>query len=233
VAVDISANNYFAKDVNAIAALPITMSGWIKIDTGPLDGNSGLLKRFLAGGGSLVKNWNYGLGFSLGTPTDVNVGYGDGTSYKYNLFDVNLALNMWYFLCGVITSTYLYLTVNQTLYSVAKTALTPKSGPDYTCMLGGIEGSQIDGKISEVALWNAQLTTAEINQLYVAFRKGLPLMIQSTKLVAYYPGDDWSGGVVATGSIKDRGPNGNHIDVVGSPKGIGGCLSYPGRVIIV
>jgi len=169
------------------------------------------------------------------------MGYGDGINNRYKVFTtVDLSLNTWYFIVAVFWTDgetgapRFWLYVNDTLYTYNGTVLTTLTTPMEN-RIGGIgDTSSFDGKMNEIAIWNAQLTDNEIYQLRRAFKRRFPLQIQPTLLKAYYPLDDWgASGLTATGAAQDLSGNAKHIDVVGSPVGISDNLSYRSKIIVV
>ena len=84
-----------------------------------------------------------------------------------------------------------------------------------------------DGKISEFAWWNSQLTDPQCTQLTLAKVKGLPLQISPSTLQNYWPMDEVAEGVTITNStLRDyKGTNNLTAD-----SGIGAAetfISYP------
>ena len=105
-----------------------------------------------------------------------------------------------------------------------KTTIGAYYSPSYT----------LDGKITEVAIWNVALTQDEISLLASSMLKGMPLQIRTpTERVLYLPLDDLQeGGNLAGATFVDRSGNGN--DGTGSDANASGgqgraeeVLSYP------
>lgn len=68
-----------------------------------------------------------------------------------------------------------------------------------------------DGISTEEAIWNVELTTAQIAQLASSRIKGMPLQIQSTALKGYWSMDDQETGTSADGdTVRDLSGNGNN-----------------------
>ncbi len=67
----------------------------------------------------------------------------------------------------------------------------------------------LSGQCMEMAFWKSVLTPSEIKQLYTSRVKGIPLQIQASSLVCYFPMDDYPGGLTTTvpSNIFDQGPN--------------------------
>jgi hypothetical protein len=71
-------------------------------------------------------------------------------------------------------------------------------------------GVPFDGSLTEIAMWSVELTQAEVSQLYNSRIKGMPLQIQSSSLIAYWPMDDGADGTSADGqTFKDLSGTGN------------------------
>ena len=70
-----------------------------------------------------------------------------------------------------------------------------------------------NGKISDVAIWDAALSADEIALIYNSKIKGIPLQIQPANLQAYYPLDDFSDGTIGinTFSFQDRSGKGTVV----------------------
>lgn len=211
-------------------ALPISLSFWFKVDNGSLAGN-GIILNARTGGENLVKYWNYGV--TIITPgIDISQGYGDGTNYKYNTWDTNLATGIYHHVVMIFTSTYFYIYINGGASSSWSTTGALSLYTTSTTLYLGRNGGTANVWLAEVGIWNVQLTDAEANALYALGRYGMPLMIQPAGLKAYYRLDDWNVDAVAAGSAKDLSGNANHIDVVNSPVAADiDRLNYPEMVI--
>jgi hypothetical protein len=85
-----------------------------------------------------------------------------------------------------------------------------------------------DNTIKEVAVWSKQLTANEISLYYSARMRYMPLMIQPTSLVSYYPLDMCGDGVTCTNSFIDRSSKNITLTPVNSPVGQAETyLTYP------
>ncbi len=68
-----------------------------------------------------------------------------------------------------------------------------------------------DGEITEVAIWNTNITVSEVALLSSSRVKRIPLQVQPSNLVVYYPLDDYpeSAGTIKDYTFKDLSSNGN------------------------
>lgn len=93
------------------------------------------------------------------------------------------------------------------------TNATGGSNTDYYVGGHDVPASRvINGKITEVAVWNTVLDAGEITTLAGADIKGIPLTIQSSNLMAYHPLDDYkSGSAINTKTFRDLSGVGNTV----------------------
>lgn len=91
--------------------------------------------------------------------------------------------------------------------------------------------SAFDGKMTEVAIWDVVLSQAEINQIALSKVKGMPLQVQESNLLLYWPLDECSEGLTtcsAAGFFKDLSGGGLNGTIVNTPTGQAeGALTYP------
>ncbi len=81
-------------------------------------------------------------------------------------------------------------------------------------LLGGT-ASAFDGQISDFAIWTAELTAAEISQLYQSRVRYMPLQVQTSSCLIYTPIDDQPDGTSFDGDIifnKCGSTNGTGVD---------------------
>lgn len=168
-----------------IAALPLTLACWFKVDT---DGNGNTLVCLGNGSGSEI--------FRLAAAMDVasdpirfratntggsNHDFGGGT----------ISLNTWYHAAIVVSGTgqaQRAVFLNGTKYTSAgantrdiTNATVISIGAMYQA---GSYGADIDGKVAHVAVWDAALSDANITALAGGDN---PLAVSATDLVAYWP----------------------------------------------
>ena len=67
--------------------------------------------------------------------------------------------------------------------------------------IGKSDGNTIDGKITEVVIWDVALTVPEISLLYNSKVKEIPLQIRPANLKLYWPLDDYAAGTTINYSI--------------------------------
>ena len=94
-------------------------------------------------------------------------------------------------------------------------------------------GKEFIGGMTECAIWDTNLTAAEVSQLYNSKVKGMPLQIQPSSLVGYWSLDDYpsGAGTISGYTFKDQSGNGNDgtgVDADNDSDTIGETiLSYP------
>lgn len=116
-----------------------------------------------------------------------------------------LTNGVWYHLVAVYTGETLYLYKDGV--EIANTTTPSGDIVDETSGVG--IGSQPDrtdfgmlnALVSEVAIWNDDLTASEVALLYGAKVKGMPLQIRPDALVLYLPLDDYPEGESLDGDI--------------------------------
>ncbi len=128
----------------------------------------------------------------LATWTHVAFTYIEGNATGLNLY-VNGVLS------GAAGDTSSIGTIN------AFTAILNISG-------SGTGNSPFNGQITECALWNVVLTADEMLKLASSRVKRLPLQIQPSSLIGYWPLDEQMDGTSADGdTFYDLGPSGNNL----------------------
>lgn len=126
----------------------------------------------------------------------------------------SVTLNTWQHVAvtwdGSNTSTNILMYVNGTQVSYASNGTNGSALITNTGSTTYI-GNEADfvrpfiGRIDEVAVYNAVLSSTTINSLGVARVKGLPLRISTANLVSYWPLDDVSNGSSGNGvTFRDR-----------------------------
>src|SRR3990167_4985685 len=98
-------------------------------------------------------------------------------------------------------------------FGLGTTALnTDAEAPVGISINATASGSQFDGEINEVAIWNVVLTAAEASLLHNAKVKRLPLQIQPSALQAYWALDDLAqGGNLASANLIDMSSNARNM----------------------
>jgi len=91
-----------------------------------------------------------------------------------------------------------------------------------------------DGQLSDAAFWDIELTEANVKSIWNSRQKHMPLQINPSNLIAYWPLDDKSDGTdVTDDTLRDMSGNGNGILVKnGGIMRAEEYLSYPGQIII-
>ena len=165
---------------------------------------------------------------------------GTDDMYKANCNSSDISLNTWIFVCGVMdNSTNITLYINDKSFTGGDNGWNNTNIPTVPATIGaGQVGSSrndiLDGKISEVAIWDTNLSTEEVSLLYNSKVKGIQRQIKPNNLVGYWPLDDFPDGTsldTSSGGYKDRSGNGNDgtgVDADGDSTNIAEeVLSYP------
>lgn len=186
-----------------------SVSAWVKPDD-PGGVNIALAVDFITNAGSDADH--VGVGVQSSTIDDWKIATNgetpnDGSDVSYGTL---------YHLVLVYDGTKLILYVNANEdYNVTPTG-SNWQGAD-TFLIGGHEPDDANmywnGGINEVAVWSTQLSTGEISQLYKGKVKRMPLQIQPSSLVGYWPLDDYADGTALNtdaDGYKDLSGNGNH-----------------------
>lgn len=126
-----------------------------------------------------------------------------------------------------------YDGVEQTLsYTGTIPATTPSTSAAF--QIGYV--NEWDGRIDDLAAWNAALTADEMESLASSRLRWLPQLIQPTNVIGYWPMDELRAGaaVPATaGFVCDLSGNGNHGTKAGDPYYAEGVLADPASVMYV
>lgn len=165
----------------------------------------------------------------------------DGTSGKGTTASAAINTGQWYHVVGVYDGTNIHLYINGAEVTPAvahNTGIYDGNRPlEFGRGVdGGVSSYHLNGKITEVMIYNIALTASEITQLYNACIKSLPLQIQSSNIGGYWGLDDHP---IQTGInnlvFKDLSGNGNSgtgVDADGDSLIIGeSVLSYPSEIL--
>jgi hypothetical protein len=151
---------------------------------------------FSKGGSSGSRGWSlhfeeveqiFSFGIAISSTTNVST-LNDGASAES--FTPNVG--SWYHLVGVYTpSTSVKLYVNGSIYDTNTTSVPASQyQPSIEPRIGARgDGLYTNGKIAEVAIWDTNLSDAEVASLYTT-AKGKPLTVQSDNLIDYWALDD-------------------------------------------
>lgn len=128
----------------------------------------------------------------------------------------------------------IYLDGSETVYVKQDNGVNiPSSTRNFYIGRYDASGFGFIGKLSEVAVWAAALSELEVGLLYNSKVKGMPLQIQSSSLLGYWPLDDVANGAGIAGEtfVNRANPgtvDGSGVDVdadsFGSAEEV---LSYP------
>ena len=144
--------------------------------------------------------------FTVRTVSGIGFSISGATALFYTGTNNTIVINTWQHVsvtwAGTTASSGVSIRVNaatiSTSFAQAGSALTDNAVAPLT--IGGLSsGAQVfPGYISEVAIWNTVLTSAQIFTLSRTGRRGLPLTVQTANLISYWPLED-----VANGSSGD------------------------------
>jgi len=176
-------NQWMTTASSPVASLPITMACWFNSDS-------------LATGQVLIhlvntafNNHYFGIalrGDVAGDP--VQVGAFSGVSFQGANTTTGYSANTWQHACGVIlsaTSRTVYLNGTNSATSTGSVSLTPNQVRIGRFVnTSGNDSFYLDGRLADVGIWSAELTTAEIGSL----AKGVSCdQIRPQSLVFYAP----------------------------------------------
>ena len=159
--------------------------------------------------------------------TAANVLNTDGVTLDHYTFfyaGINSAAASAIFKNGVEVAYGLQQNGSGTENSDATTALIIGNAP------GAIPNRSWQGDIEEFAIWDVELSTANILNLAGSRARYMPLQVDPSALAAYWPLDDVAEATTASGTaiFRDRSANTNHGTPSNSPSGRATrVLSYP------
>lgn len=196
---------------NLPTAVPVTLSAWVQMASGWGTGTHTILK---------IGDWSYKDFFRIQAfKNSSGVTRFEASSHagseKKAQHGSSITDSQWYHVCGVFTSnTSRQIYVN----GVAGTANTQTSEPDgsvferVSIAASKDSGSAnitsfLNGRISEVAVWGAALSTTEIDQLKNGFSA---MMVNRTNLKGYWP----IGGIFS--GVNQAGGSTNEADLIGN-----------------
>jgi len=92
---------------------------------------------------------------------------------------------------------------------------------------------EYSGQITDMVVWGAELTAAEVLAIYASKMKYSALLIKQSDLVSYWPANDQPHGTAAVGETMADVVGGNDGTIVNSGTWQGETLlSYPGGIIV-
>jgi len=130
-------------------------------------------------------------------------------------------------------SCHLYVGGSEVTYQLQTAGGSPTNNATNELRIGnrGDETRTFDGEISNLAIWNTELSYFEVNLLSKANITYLPLQIRQSNLNAYFPLNDLAELVSpTTTTIMDISPFQTHIGITSSTTILGMAeevLSYP------
>jgi hypothetical protein len=226
--------------------IPFTVCAWVYIHSLTSENWNSILTKYVSTGSVLLEISNF-----AGNPNTFATFWDCTGQDMYGAAaDNTLTTNTWYFLvaswAGLGNNPKLYMgtlttnlaEVTYDLRTAGSTATNSDAGNSLA--IGRINtstpGRYFNGLISEVYLWNAVLTLAELQEIFNSRIKGMGLQIQPASLKGYWALDDQP---LATGintkTFQDQSGNANTgtaTDADGDSLIIGeSVLSYPLRPI--
>lgn len=213
---------------------PITLSVWIKLDS------SAAVQCVIAIGDDDATSQ-----FRIAITTDPVARAQQGSGNWFADGSTSLDTTNWFHLAAVFpaTNSRIIYVNGQNDGSSANTEETLSGSATFSIgrqFWNGADSQYFNGKISEAAVWNTDLSADEVARLYDSRIKGTPLQIQSSNLVGYWPMDDGPAGTSADGdTLADLSGLGNNAtgDDGGNDAGLTWfaeeVLSYPANIISV
>jgi len=161
------------------------------------------------------------LGATYATPINDGVWHHIGFSYDGTSTAAGLEL----YVDGIqITKSFVTETLSATILN------------NFNLQIGarnGLSGNAFVGSLSDACIWDDIVSAGGFAQIYNARLKGMPLQIQLSDLLGYWPLDDHPNGInVNTLTFKDLSGNGNNGTGVGGVAEAESMLSYPAYVVL-
>lgn len=209
-----------------------TISFWIYFDS--LNTDRGVLGKW----GNLTSEQSFLFQISSGANDEAVVATFNGTYRVETTTNLDLTSGSWINIIwtfdntsGVTTTVYKNGTAASDTVSSGSNVSPANSSSNFTI---GYEyetpRSAIDGKITELAIWDVVLSQAEISHIARSRVKRMPLQVQKSNLLLYWPLDECADGLTtcsASGFFKDLSGNGLNGTIVNTPTGIAeGGLTY-------
>lgn len=177
-------------DLN-ITSNTLTIAAWVNFDS--LDGGTFDRQQIFFRSNGLASGTRRGYEFQIIANGNlmfrVGVGFNDTREVREN---ATFPTGQWVHVAGVLDgSNPMKLYTNGTevsSYSTQDNSASITSDSGRNARIG--VGSFVDGKISDLAIWEATLTSAEILLLASSKIKRMPLQIQSINLKGYWALDD-------------------------------------------
>ncbi len=163
-----------------LSGWPVTMACWVRADSGSLSAFRTVF--FLRDEGSASDD---SFGIQTTSSAEARVAMLDSGGLT-TVAGATLSADTWTHLCGVFTSSALGIYVDGSVTSDAHGKSFPAvNDPIVGARLTGAGASSQfwDGDVAEVAIWNVQLSQAEIDALAAGVS---PLMIRPASLVNYW-----------------------------------------------
>lgn len=192
---------------------PMSISVWLYLNSGGTNGASRIINK----DGS--EGWLYWIQAGSNNRVILEYLYTTSEVWRWSATGV-ITYGAWYNLIMTWDGTQnptgmkYFKDGTETSYGTTSTGSGTHSDTGGAVFVGNLSASgnrAIDGKMSELAVWAAELTTQEIQFLSKSRVKGLPLQVRPSTLKAYWPLDDEEDGSSGDGdTFKDLSGNGNH-----------------------
>jgi len=192
----------------------ISISAWVYVDVFPTTTDTFKVigeKGYVTNEGYVLRLRGAG-----GSNTELQIGSYNGATFQNRSWTISgWSVGTWHHILGLSTgSTWqLYFDGTSVSSSSADGSGALSTTAKFFIGAGDISGSParfFDGKITEVAVWNTNLSQTQITQLASSRVKRMPLQIAPSNLKGYWPLDDQPDGTSGDGDTsKDLSGNGN------------------------
>lgn len=183
---------YLRLTTSVLTAVPLTLAGWANIDTGTIDATDGeweilTLNDFDYNVGGNAQEFKIEIGRDAGTASAIAAASNAGTA-GFAISSTVPTVSTWHHVAGVFTSATSRTVYLNAAGAVTETTNVTPSGISDLGVGAGFKSSTImlpfNGKLAELAAWNAALTAAEIAVLADGFS---PQLVRPASLVFYAP----------------------------------------------
>lgn len=198
---DFDGTDDFVSATNVITAYPFTLECWVRLDV------TYVSQRTLAISNTTAGNIRFGVAFS-GTTRKFGI-LAQNTTEEFDVGSTTILENVWYHIAAVFTSaTSRTLYVNAASEVTATASVTFNNSANNSVNMGRhfTTGAFLNGKLSDVRIWNTARTAQEIADNYQK-----RLIGNESGLVGYWKLDKGSGT-----TVEDSTSNANTGTITGA-----------------